>query len=298
MRRDFQLSSYYRRITALLLVLGLLCGAFFTEEASAASYDLIIINKKVNKLAFFRDGKLERTFPVATGRTKSLTPEGSFKIVNKIKNRPYYKEKIPGGDPRNPLGDRWLGLEVNGTYGTTYAIHGNSNENSIGRYVSSGCIRMHNADIHWLFPKVEKNTRVIITTSDTGMEKLAIKHGYALGRTLFAGVLMYNEVPANLNQPLVMVNSRIYLPIRELIKVLGGEMNWNAQEEIMTISLGHRTVIHKPLTNSASVNGKEKAMIPSIKHNNNVMFPLKNIPELFGLQVKWDANTKTIVMSD
>jgi len=103
-----------------MLVFGLLFSVFFVGagEASAAGSDLIIVNKKTNKLAYFSDGKLVKTFPVATGKSKELTPEGNFKMVVKVKNRPYYKENIPGGDPANPLGDRWLGLEVNGTYGT------------------------------------------------------------------------------------------------------------------------------------------------------------------------------------
>ncbi|WP_410513818.1 L,D-transpeptidase family protein [Paenibacillus sp. BR2-3] len=281
-----------------MLVLGLLCCAFFTGKASAAGNDLIIINKKVNKLAFFSDGKLERTFPVATGRTQSLTPEGSFKIVVKIKNRPYYKEKIPGGDPRNPLGDRWLGLEVNGTYGTTYAIHGNSNENSIGKYVSSGCIRMHNEDIHWLFPRVQKNTMVVITSSDAGMETIAVKHGYTLGRKIFAGTLVINDVSVKLNQELVIEKGRIYLPLRETLNLLGGGVNWNAQKEILTITWGKRTIIHKPQSNTAKVNGRDVAMLPSLKQNNSVMIPLKNIPGWFGLQVKWDSQKKTVILSD
>jgi lipoprotein-anchoring transpeptidase ErfK/SrfK len=57
--------------------------------------------------------------------------------VNKIKSRPYYTGHIPGGDPRTPLGKRWLGLNANGTYGgDTYGIHDNNNESSIGKYVS------------------------------------------------------------------------------------------------------------------------------------------------------------------
>jgi hypothetical protein len=281
-----------------MIVLGLLCGATFTGTAKASGNDLIIINKKVNKLAFFSDGELVRTFPVATGRTKSLTPEGSFRIVTKIKNRPYYKEKIPGGDPRNPLGDRWMGLEVGETYGTTYAIHGNSNENSIGKYVSSGCIRMHNDDIHWLFPKVEKNTIVVITTSNASMETLAAKHGYALGRKLFAGTLAYNDLTAKLNQELVMENYRIYLPLRETVILLGGKVSWNAEQETLTITWGDRTITHKPLTKTASVNGRDVAMLPSLRQNNTVMIPLKEIPDWFGLQVKWDSKTKTVILSD
>ncbi|MEI2449391.1 L,D-transpeptidase, partial [Priestia megaterium] len=104
----------------------LLAGMGLTGNASAASNQLVIINKSTNTLAFYDGGKLVRTFKVATGRQMSYTPEGTFSIVNKIKNRPYYKDNIRGGDPRNPLGDRWLGLNARGTYGTTYAIHGNN----------------------------------------------------------------------------------------------------------------------------------------------------------------------------
>ncbi len=152
--------------------------AFFQQPAEASGDQLIIINKSTNKLAFFDDGKLIKVFNVATGRRDSYTPEGKFKIVNKIKNRPYYKENIPGGDPRNPLGDRWLGLDARGTYGTTYAIHGNSNESSIGKYVSSGCVRLHNNEVRWLFGQLNLYTTVIITDSGASFEKLAVEHGY------------------------------------------------------------------------------------------------------------------------
>ena len=138
-------------VLALVFALPWLMVVPAPTHAQASKNELIIVNKQTNQLAFFANGELVKTFSVATGRTSDLTPEGSFKIVNKIKNRPYYKDHIPGGDPKNPLGDRWLGLEVNGTEGTTYAIHGNNNSRSIGKYVSAGCIRMKNDEIHWLF---------------------------------------------------------------------------------------------------------------------------------------------------
>ncbi len=166
------------------LVFGLILAVlmiFSTTPAFATSKNqLIIINKSTNKLAFFENGKLVKTFSVATGRNASYTPEGTFNIVNKIKDRPYYKGGIPGGDPRNPLGDRWLGLNARGTYGTTYAIHGNSNPSSIGKYVSSGCVRMYDEDVRWLFSQVELQTKVIIGQfKSQAFETIANKHGYA-----------------------------------------------------------------------------------------------------------------------
>lgn len=81
-------------------------------KVEAATKHLIIINTKTNKLGYFVNNKLVKTFPVATGKASTPTPTGKSKIVNKIKNRPYYSGGIPGGSPRNPLGDRWLGLHI------------------------------------------------------------------------------------------------------------------------------------------------------------------------------------------
>ncbi|MEQ7807680.1 L,D-transpeptidase [Priestia aryabhattai] len=172
---------FMKSMTVLTLLMVALCGVNQgkTEAASKpANQDLIIINKYYNKLAYFHDGKLEMVEPVATGKTWEKTPVGFFKVVNKIKNRPYYTGHIPGGDPRNPLGKRWLGLNANGTYGDTYGIHGNNNESSIGKYVSQGCVRMHNADIEKLYDKVQVGTPVAITYSYKSFVDLTKVYGY------------------------------------------------------------------------------------------------------------------------
>lgn len=151
---------------------------FFEAPALAAGGDIIIINKSKNQLAYYHNNKLIKTFKVGTGRKLSYTPEGKFKIVNKIKNRPYYSGNIPGGDPRNPLGNRWLGLNARGTWGTTYAIHGNNNPKSIGGYVSGGCIRMYDDEVEWLYKQVKVDTPVIITTSKKSFNSIAAANGY------------------------------------------------------------------------------------------------------------------------
>ena len=67
----------------------------------------------------------------------------------------------PGG-PGNPLGARALYLYSDGK-DTLYRIHGTTEPNSIGKSVSSGCIRMLNEDVADLFDKVEIGTKVIAT---------------------------------------------------------------------------------------------------------------------------------------
>lgn len=149
-------------------------------KTMAAGSHLLIINKQNNSLAYYKDNKLQKIFRVATGKKAGYTPEGKFKIVTKIVNRPYYKGKIKGGDPRNPLGNRWMGLNARGTWGDVYAIHGNNNPNSIGKYVSNGCIRMYDQEVEWLYSQVPKNTPVIIATSNKSFDAIGKSYGYKL----------------------------------------------------------------------------------------------------------------------
>jgi lipoprotein-anchoring transpeptidase ErfK/SrfK len=64
----------------------------------------------------------------------------------------------PGGSD-NPLGARALYLFANGA-DTLYRIHGTNDPRSIGRAVSSGCIRLLNEDIAELYELVKIGTKV------------------------------------------------------------------------------------------------------------------------------------------
>ena len=66
----------------------------------------------------------------------------------------------PGG-PDNPLGARALYLYAGGK-DTLYRIHGTNEPQSIGKSVSSGCVRMLNEDVADLFEQVEIGTQVIV----------------------------------------------------------------------------------------------------------------------------------------
>ncbi|WP_102273758.1 L,D-transpeptidase family protein [Cytobacillus massiliigabonensis] len=131
------------------------------NNKSTAGYSLVI-SKKTNQLLVYQDKKVIKTFSVGTGKNSSFTPEGTYKIINKIE-KPWYSTKgIPGGDPKNPLGSHWLGLDVPGTKGTKYGIHGTNDPSSIGGNVSLGCIRMLNTDVEWLYKNLPLQTEVTI----------------------------------------------------------------------------------------------------------------------------------------
>lgn len=69
----------------------------------------------------------------------------------------------PGG-PDNPLGARALYLFANGV-DTMYRLHGTNDPTSIGKAVSSGCVRLLNQDIAELYPRVPVGTKVVVLAS-------------------------------------------------------------------------------------------------------------------------------------
>ena len=67
---------------------------------------------------------------------------------------------MPGG-PENPLGARALYLYANGA-DTLYRIHGTNDPSSIGKAMSSGCIRLLNQDIADLYLRVPVGSKVVV----------------------------------------------------------------------------------------------------------------------------------------
>ncbi|MDX8366612.1 L,D-transpeptidase [Cytobacillus sp. IB215665] len=122
---------------------------------------LIEINRSNNILIAYKNGDEFFKTTVSTGENLS-TPSGMFEIITKFVEPSYTAKNIPGGDPSNPLGSRWLGLSVPGTTGRTYGIHGTINPGSIGEYVTQGCVRMENEKIEWLFDRIPIGTKVKI----------------------------------------------------------------------------------------------------------------------------------------
>jgi lipoprotein-anchoring transpeptidase ErfK/SrfK len=73
-----------------------------------------------------------------------------------IARQPYLPRFVAGG-PGNPLGARAMYLGS-----SQYRIHGTNDPSTIGKFVSSGCIRLTNEDVADLFSRVDLGTRVVV----------------------------------------------------------------------------------------------------------------------------------------
>ena len=97
---------------------------------------------------------------------------------------------MPGG-PRNPLGARALYL-FQGDVDTLYRIHGTFVPSSIGKAVSSGCIRMLNADVADLYERVPIGTRVVVqqnSATSLRMMKIFFPASESRASSCFLGVI-------------------------------------------------------------------------------------------------------------
>lgn len=134
----------------------------------------IVINLPELRLYYFlpEENKVY-VFPVGIGRQGLATPKVTSYISSKRANptwRPskemrqrYFEEhgkemaqEIPAG-PDNPFGKYALRLGQ-----SEYLIHGTNQRFGIGMRASSGCIRMFDEDIKWLFDNIPLSTQVRI----------------------------------------------------------------------------------------------------------------------------------------
>jgi lipoprotein-anchoring transpeptidase ErfK/SrfK len=125
----------------------------------------IVIDESSHSLTLVRPGQANVVFGVAVGQSAYPTPTGSFHIISKVvdptwtpPDSPWAQGELPvPPGPDNPLGTRWMGLNVTGV-----GIHGTNDPSSIGYSVSHGCIRMQIPDVERLFTMVYVGTSVTI----------------------------------------------------------------------------------------------------------------------------------------
>jgi lipoprotein-anchoring transpeptidase ErfK/SrfK len=116
----------------------------------------IVVSIPDHKLALLENDRVVKVYDVAVGAAVSPSPDGQYQIAQRLENPTYYHPGVViGPGANNPLGPRWIGLNVKG-----FGIHGTNRPESIGKNASHGCIRLSNRDIEDLFTRVKVGDRV------------------------------------------------------------------------------------------------------------------------------------------
>jgi hypothetical protein len=128
----------------------------------------IVVHVDTNRLDLYEGFQVTHSWDVATAKPGYVTPVGEWTLYQKRENPTWYNPAldswgaglpavVPGG-PGNPMGTRALYITAPGLI----RIHGTTSPDSIGRYASHGCIRMHNEQVEELYDLVPVGTKVII----------------------------------------------------------------------------------------------------------------------------------------
>ncbi len=118
--------------------------------------------------AHLQDWVYVRSFRVGLGEGGS-TPTGDFlvkrgsKLENPYWTNPRTGERFSKDDPKNPIGERWIGLEGLGEAAANsgYGIHGTIDPESIGREMSMGCVRMGSEDVELVYDLLGEGASVV-----------------------------------------------------------------------------------------------------------------------------------------
>ena len=131
----------------------------------------ITVSRKYRLLKLYNGGdkkSLFAVFEIGIGRLNS-TPAGKFVISNRIKDPKWHAPDgriFEPGEAGNELGKYFLKLAATDDPDRPlvgYGIHGTPDESTVGKSVSSGCIRMRNADVEILYELIPEGTPVVIT---------------------------------------------------------------------------------------------------------------------------------------
>ncbi|WP_458759751.1 L,D-transpeptidase [Afipia sp. TerB] len=147
---------------------------FNTREAPGT----IIIDTRNTQLYYVLGGGRAIRYGVGVGR-EGFTWSGVKTVARKaewpdwhpptamIARQPYLPRFMAGG-PGNPLGAAALYLGS-----SDYRIHGTNDPSTIGKFVSSGCIRLTNDDIRDLYSRVRIGAKVVVLPKNGSSQLVA-----------------------------------------------------------------------------------------------------------------------------
>lgn len=244
----------------------------------------IVINSASRILTLYEGNKKISMYSVGLGKTSTPTPVGYYKILEKAMNPSWIdpsdpEYEIPSG-PSNPLGYRWMQIQGN------YGIHGTNRPDSIGYYVSNGCIRMLEKDVEELYDNVEVNTPVEITYNRIVVEKAdddnvvyyIYPDGYGWQKVEVADVLRWIE-PYGV-APFVTEEE-----IANEIKSSDGEPNF--------IGKPYNIELNGKMISPVEINGR-KFISRAVVRDSITYLPVVPIAVALNTKIEWRASESTL----
>ena len=168
LQRSTAISSIKRGLDADATAVHLQTEPVRPKVTDATLGVTIVVHLDRNVLELYDGFHVIHAYDVATAKPGFTTPNGDWTIYDKQVDPTWHNPApdgwgageplVVGPGPGNPMGPRAFYLTAPGLI----RIHGTSDDASIGRYASHGCIRMHNTDVVELYPLVPVGTHVLV----------------------------------------------------------------------------------------------------------------------------------------
>jgi hypothetical protein len=111
-------------------------------------------------------------------------------------------------------------------------------------------------------------------------------------------IMIVNSHPVQIDAPAEIKNGRTFLPLRAISEALGATVDWIAETQGITVTLGENTIGLQVGNTSAVVNGTVMILdaAPYIK-NYRTMVPFRVIAEGLGATVEWDPALRIMTVT-
>ena len=111
--------------------------------------------------------------------------------------------------------------------------------------------------------------------------------------------IIINDKPVTFDQMPVIVDGRTLVPLRGISETLGAEVLYTAATKRVTVTRDGVVVKLKIGSAEAYIDREEKTLdVPATVISDRTMVPVRFISEAYGSDVKWDGDTKTVIITD
>ncbi|MDR1705442.1 MAG: N-acetylmuramoyl-L-alanine amidase family protein [Clostridiales bacterium] len=101
------------------------------------------------------------------------------------------------------------------------------------------------------------------------------------------------------DMPSIILNDRLYLPVRDIFEMLGAELTWN--EQLQTVYISYEDKLVAIRDGSPYINDDGRIIpiqLPPRNVNGRLMAPISLIADVFGFSVNWDDKTRIAAVNN
>lgn len=134
--------------------------------------------------------------------------------------------------------------------------------------------------------------KIVVLSIILGLFMVSLCHGGEDIRITVDGKIIESDTPVQIAE------GRTLVPLRAIFEAIGAEVNWDNKEKSVFATKGATSIYIKIDEKSFKVNDDVKELDVSASIiNGSTLVPVRAISESFGCDVKWDNESKTVIIT-